>query len=169
MPPGAKGVTMVTVRSGHAAWAELAATVDATRIIHAIARNMMAPCGWSRCWDACQSKHASCQRTVSFAGITARGRAAGQPAGGAAQGCAARNAGHLDELYVEHAGHRLDGAGDLRRDLKAAGQLDLHLSAAAELENHADFAVALAVEPLGHRLQWGLIAKEDPQTLLQLR
>src|SRR5437763_14705072 len=60
--------------------------------------------------------------------------------------------GTLNELDVEHARHRLDGAGDLGRDLETSWQPDLDLSATAELEHHVDFAVTLAVEPLGNRL-----------------
>ena len=58
-----------------------------------------------------------------------------------ANASARRAAKILDELDVEHARHRLDGAGDLRRDLEASRQPDLDLGAAAELKHHADFAV----------------------------
>src|SRR5216684_6675132 len=86
-----------------------------------------------------------------------------------ANASARRTARALDELDVEHARHRLDGAGDLRRDLEASRQSDLDLGAAAELQHHADFAVTLAVEPLGDGLDRRLIAQEYAQTFLQLR
>src|SRR5689334_16701493 len=48
----------------------------------------------------------------------------------------------LKRLDGDNAGHRLDGAGDLRRDLEAAGQLDLDLAAVLQEQHHADLAIA---------------------------
>src|SRR5258708_5133484 len=78
-----------------------------------------------------------------------------------------RNA--LNQLDIQHARHRLDGAGDLRRDLEASRQSDLDLGAATELKHHADFAVTLGVEALGDRLDRHLVAKKYTQAFLQLR
>ena len=78
-----------------------------------------------------------------------------------------------------HAGHRLDGAGDLRRDLEAAGQLDLDLGALAQHQHHRDLTVGplcpasggpdlRAVETLGDAFNRRLVAQEHAQALLQL-
>ena len=47
----------------------------------------------------------------------------------------------LQRLHVDHARHRLDRAGDLRRDLEAARQLHLHLG--FEVEHHHQRHVAV--------------------------
>ena len=49
--------------------------------------------------------------------------------------------GTLEHLHRDHAGHRLDGAGDLRRHLEPAGELDLDLTAILEEQHHADLAL----------------------------
>src|SRR3954469_22296560 len=74
----------------------------------------------------------------------------------------------LERLYFDHARNGLDGAGYLRRDLEAAGQLHLDLGALAKQQHHRDFAVTLAVEPLGDALDRGLVTQEHAQRLLQL-
>ena len=54
----------------------------------------------------------------------------------------------LHRLDRHHARHRLDGAGDLRRDLEAAGQLHLDLGALRQHQHQRDLAVGLvAVRP----------------------
>src|SRR6478672_10566533 len=98
---------MVTVRSGHAAWADPAASVMTTRVLRAIALNIMPlPYHQSQCWHACASRHASCQVSSDSLAITAAARGWVNRRV-AAQSCAARDAGHLHELHVEHAGHCL--------------------------------------------------------------
>ena len=53
--------------------------------------------------------------------------------------------GNLNELDVEHARHRLDGAGDLRRDLEAPRQFHFDFRAALEQEHDAYFTIAIGV------------------------
>src|ERR1043166_7788911 len=84
--------------------------------------------------NSCDWRTCDCWRYINPS------RAAGQPPG---------KRRPLHQMHVEHARHRLDGAGDLRRDLEAARQLDFDLGAAAKLEHHIDLAVALAVQAFG--------------------
>src|SRR5262249_2067998 len=71
-------------------------------------------------------------------------------------------------LDFDDARHRLDGAGDLRRDLVAAGKPDLDLGAGIEQQDDVDLAVALAVETLGHGVERKSVPQEDAQALLNL-
>src|SRR6185312_9265388 len=57
--------------------------------------------------------------------------------------CASAFAGaRLKRLDGDDAGHGLDGAGDLRRDLEAAGQFYFDLTAVLQQQHHADLAIA---------------------------
>src|SRR5262249_49940092 len=80
-------------------------------------------------------------------------------------------------LDRDDAGNRLDGAGDLRRDLEAARELDLDLGAFVQQEDERDLAVRLllsgtpvgrAFQPLRHSFERRLVAQEYPQALGKL-
>src|SRR5829696_138778 len=65
--------------------------------------------------------------------------------------------------------HRLDRAGDLRRDFVAAGKLYLHFGGASvQDQDHADLRIALRLEPLGDAFDRLIRAHEHAQDLLQL-
>jgi hypothetical protein len=52
-------------------------------------------------------------------------------------------------LNINHAGHRFDGAGDLRRHFEAARQSYLDLATAREQQNDRNLAVAFGFQALG--------------------
>src|SRR3954470_18744792 len=69
----------------------------------------------------------------------------------------------LERFHALDARHRLDRAGDLRRDIEAAGQLDLDLGVLGQHQHHADLAVPLGIETLDDIVERRAIAQEDAQ------
>src|SRR6266545_4172521 len=92
---------------------------------------------------------------------------------GPRQGSRAKSADRLNRLDRYHAGYRLDGTGDLRRDLEPARELHLDLGPFAQHQHERDLAVvgrraAWTFKPLGHALDRRLVAQEDAQALSEL-